>query len=67
MTTVPIRKAARNCGLYISDAEREATPRARARRRELQARTDRRTKWVPEVRWEEKGGGVGGRRDDEDR
>jgi hypothetical protein len=26
----------------ISDAEREATPRARARRRELQARTDRR-------------------------
>ena len=35
--------------------------------RELQARTDRRTQWVPEVRWEEKGGGVGGRRDDEDR
>ena len=51
----------------ISDAEREATPRARARRWELQARTDRRTQWVPEVRWEEKGGGVGGHRADEDR
>ena len=51
----------------ISDAEREATPRARARRWELQARTDRRTQWVPEVRWEEKGGGVGGRRADEER